>query len=158
MVTGQTLPRQPSRPRRPSTAARKSPLYCSIIERSRLPPVCPASLAWCSSVGRRASSTRLASPSLRASARAHFSTSPGGSTPSSSLSCPELPPLSNIVTTALSVSQGLDLRPPRRLGSPVPPPTHPMFNSRSCIPPILSVSSSDSNGPTFPSFGYNSAR
>ena len=41
-LTGQTRPRQPSRPRSPSTAARKSPLYCSIIESSRLPPVWPA--------------------------------------------------------------------------------------------------------------------
>ena len=39
-------------------------------------------------------------PSLRERASAHFSTSPGGSTPSSSRSWPELPPLSNIVTTA----------------------------------------------------------
>src|SRR5688500_16840284 len=129
-LTGQTLPVQPSSPRRPSTAARKSPLYCSIIERSRLPPVCPASRSCCSSVGRRARSTRRASPSLRAIARAHLSTSPGGSTPSSSLSCPELPPLSNIVTTAFRWSQGLLFRPPRRLGSPVPPPKQPMFSSR----------------------------
>src|SRR5438094_661951 len=33
--------------------------------------------------------------------------SPGGSTPSSSRNCPELPPLSNIVTTAFRSSQGL---------------------------------------------------
>ena len=65
----------------------------------------------CSSVGRRDSSTRRASPSLRASASAHLSTSPGGSTPSSSRSWPELPPLSNIVTTACSCSHGLRLQP-----------------------------------------------
>ena len=87
----------------------------------------------CSSVGRRDSSTRRASPSLRASASAHFSTSPGGRTPSSSRSCPELPPLSNIVTTAFSWSQGLVFSPPSRLGSPVPPPTQPTFSSRRCM-------------------------
>ena len=41
MLTGQTRPAQPSSARRPSTAARKSPLYCSIIDSSRLPPVWP---------------------------------------------------------------------------------------------------------------------
>ena len=90
-----------------------------------------------SSVGRRDSSTRRASPSLRASASAHLSTSPGGSTPSSSRSWPELPPLSNIVTTALRCSQGLVLSPPSRLGSPVPPPKQPMFSSRNCIVAIV---------------------
>src|SRR6185436_8032703 len=121
-------PLQPSSERRPSTAARKSPLYCSIIESSRLPPVWPARRAWCSSVGSRDSSTRRASPSFLASVKAHLSTSPGGSTPSSSRSCPELPPLSNIVTTALRVNHGFVLRPPSRLGSPVPPPTQPMLS------------------------------
>ena len=43
MLTGQTRPAQPSRPRSPSTAARKSPLYCCIIDSSRLPPVWPPS-------------------------------------------------------------------------------------------------------------------
>ena len=56
--------------------------------------------------------------------------SPGGRTPSSSRSWPELPPLSNIVTTALTWSQGLLFRPPRTLGMPVPPPKQPMLNSR----------------------------
>src|SRR5262245_61842883 len=56
--------------------------------------------------------------------------SPGGSTPSSSRSCPELPPLSNMVTTALGVIQGLRLRPPSRLGRPVPPPKQPTRMSR----------------------------
>ena len=42
VLIGQTWPLQPSSRRRPSTAARKSPLYCSIIDSSRLPPVCPA--------------------------------------------------------------------------------------------------------------------
>src|SRR5437667_6701878 len=135
-LTGQTRPLQPSSERRPSTAARKSPLYCSIIDRSRLPPVCPASLAWCSSVGSRDSRTRRASPSFRASASAHLSTSPGGNTPSSSRSCPELPPLSNMVTTAFSRSHGLVLRPPKRLGRPVPPPKQPTFSSRSCTDPF----------------------
>src|SRR5688572_17894824 len=132
-LTGHTRPLQPSSPRRPSTADRKLPLYCSIIDSSRLPPVCPASFALVSSVGRRDSSTRRASPSLRASASAHFSTSPGGKTPSSSRSWPELPPLSNIVTTAFKCSQGLDFSPPSRLGRPVPPPKHPTFRSRNCI-------------------------
>src|SRR5207253_10311352 len=54
----------------------------------------------------------------------------GGSTPSSSRSCPELPPLSNIVTTALSRSHGLCFKPPSRLGNPVPPPKQPTFSSR----------------------------
>ena len=107
-LTGQTRPRHPSSARSASTAARKSPLYCSIIDSSRLPPVWPRSRA-CSSVGRRASSTRRASPSLRASASAHFRTSPGGSTPSSSRSCPELPPLSNIVTMACTLQPGIAL-------------------------------------------------
>ena len=84
-------------------------------------------------VGSRDSSTRRASPSLRASASAHLSTSPGGSTPSSSRSWPELPPLSNMVTTALRCSQGLFFKPPSRLGRPVPPPKHPTFSSRNCI-------------------------
>ena len=127
--TGHTRPAQPSSARNPSTAARKSPLYCSIIDRSRLPPVWPPSRA-CSSVGRRESSSLRASRSLRASASAHLSTSPGGSTPSWSRSWPELPPLSNIVTTAFTVVQGLVLSPPSRLGRPVPPPKHPTFNVR----------------------------
>jgi hypothetical protein len=38
-LTGQTLPVQPSNERSPSTADKKSPLYCSIIDSSRLPPV-----------------------------------------------------------------------------------------------------------------------
>ncbi len=86
-----------------------------------------------SRVGRRASSTRRASRAFRESASAHFRMSPGGSTPSSSRSTPELPPLSNIVTTASARSQGLFLRPPSRLGSPVPPPKQPTFNSRKRI-------------------------
>jgi hypothetical protein len=71
-----------------------------------------------------------ASRSLRAMASAHFNTSPGGSTPSSSRNCPELPPLSNIVTTPFRRSHGLLFNPPSRLGNPVPPPTQPMFSSR----------------------------
>ena len=39
VVTGHTWPSQPSSARKPSTAARTSPLYRSIIDRSRLPPV-----------------------------------------------------------------------------------------------------------------------
>src|SRR5262249_25390189 len=38
---------------------------------------------------------------------------------------------SNIVTTALTSSHGLFLRPPSRLGSPVPPPKQPTVNVRS---------------------------
>ena len=94
--------------------------------------MCPERRA-CSSVGSRESSTRRASPSLRESASAHLSTSPGGSTPSSSRSWPELPPLSNMVTTACSLSQGLRFNPPSRLGRPVPPPKQPTFSSRSRI-------------------------
>src|SRR5205823_9690128 len=84
----------------------------------------------CSSVGSRASSTRRASRELRASAIAHLRMSPGGSTPNSSRNWPELPPLSNMVTTALTLSHGLLFNPPRRLGSPVPPPKHPTLNCR----------------------------
>src|SRR5262245_16130432 len=131
-LTGQTRPAQPSSARSPFTAATKSPLYCCIIESSRLPPVWPPRRA-CSSAGSRASRTRRASRSLRASASAHLSTSPGGSTPSSSRSTPELPPLSNIVTTAFTVSHGFDFSPPSRLGRPVPPPKHPMLNVLSSI-------------------------
>jgi hypothetical protein len=83
------------------------------------------------------SSTRRASRSLRDKASAHFRMSPGGSTPSSSRSCPELPPLSNIVTTAWACSQGLFLSPPSKLGSPVPPPKQPTFSSRSFIAATL---------------------
>ena len=85
VVIGQTWPLQPSSARRPSTAVTKSPVYCSIIESSRLPPVWPPSRPF-SSIGRRASSSARASRSLRASASAHLRTSPGGSTPSSSRS------------------------------------------------------------------------
>src|SRR4249919_3834066 len=63
--------------------------------------------------------------------------SPGGSTPSSSRSCPELPPLSNMVTTALSCSHGLCFSPPRRLGNPVPPPKQPTFSWRKRIADIV---------------------
>ena len=126
-------PGSPSSARKPPTAARKSPLYCCIIDSSRLPPVCPPSRA-CSRVGSRASRTRRASPSLRASASAQRRMSPGGSTPSSSRNCPELPPVSNIVTTALTDSHGLRFRPPSRLGRPVPPPKHPIFSFLSCMP------------------------
>ena len=99
-LTGHTRPSQPSSVRSASMATRKSPLYCSIIESSRLPPVCPDSFACSRSIGSRDSRTRRASPSFFESASAHFRTSPGGSTPSSSRSWPELPPLSNMVTTA----------------------------------------------------------
>src|SRR5205809_197125 len=126
-LTGHTWPVQPRSERSPSTAERKSPLYCSIMDSRRLPPVCPAGFE--SIDGRRDSSTRRASASLRASASAHFMMSPGGSTPSSSRSCPELPPLSNIVTMAFRRSQGLTFSPPSRLGRPVPPPKQPMFSS-----------------------------
>ena len=91
--------------------------------------MCPARRE-SSSVGRRESSSRRASRSLRASASAHLRTSPGGSTPSSSRSCPELPPLSNIVTMAWRSSQGFCFRPPRTLGRPVPPPKQPTFITR----------------------------
>jgi hypothetical protein len=63
--------------------------------------------------------------------------SPGGSTPSSSRSWPELPPLSNMVTTAWGEIQGLRLSPPSRLGRPVPPPKHPTLTSRNRIRPEL---------------------
>src|SRR5205823_2619919 len=128
----------PSSARRPSTASRKSPLYRCIIESSRLPPVWPPSRA-CSSVGSRASSTRRASRALRDNASAHLRMSPGGSTPSSSRSCPELPPLSNIVTTALSRSHGLCFKPPSRLGNPVPPPKQPTFSSRKRMGDLILV-------------------
>ena len=42
--------------------------------------------------------------------------SPGGSTPSSSRSWPELPPLSNIVTTAFSVQPGIVLQAAEQAG------------------------------------------
>ena len=119
----------PRSARRPSTPARKLPLYCSIIDRSRLPAVCPARRE-SSSVGNRDSRRRRASRSLRASARAHLSTSPGGSTPSSSRNCPELPPLSNMVTMAFRSSQGFCFKPPSTLGRPVPPPKQPTFITR----------------------------
>src|SRR5439155_2558377 len=35
-----------------------------------------------------------------------------------------------MVTTALTLSHGLLFNPPRRLGSPVPPPKHPTLNCR----------------------------
>jgi hypothetical protein len=38
----------------------------------------------------------------------------------------------------LSLSHGLILRPPSRLGNPVPPPTQPMLSSRRCTGLILS--------------------
>src|SRR6188472_3564160 len=99
-------------------------------------------------VGSRASSTRRASPSLRASASAQRSTSPGGSTPSSSLSWPELPPESNIVTTAFTCSHGLRLRPPSSAGKPVPPPKHPTLICRSCIRRALYRTSQRVPGPS----------
>src|SRR5947209_989752 len=59
--------------------------------------------------------------------------SPGGSTPNSSRNCPELPPLSNIVTTALTFNHGFAFSPPSRLGRPVPPPKQPTFSWRKRI-------------------------
>src|SRR6185436_207639 len=155
-LTGQTWPAQPRSPRRPLTAARKSPLYCCIIESSRLPPVWPPSRA-CSSAGSLASRTRRASRSLRARASAHLRTSPGGSTPSSSRKTPELPPLSNIVTTACTVSHGFDLSPPSRLGSPVPPPKHPMSNVLSCIRIVYFVTEHTRPADTGKAADYNRA-
>src|SRR5687767_12794384 len=38
-----------------------------------------------------------------------------------------------MVTTAFKFSQGFALRPPRRLGRPVPPPKHPMLSLRRCM-------------------------
>src|SRR4029077_11028679 len=106
------------------------------------PPVWPPSRA-CSNVGRRARSTRRASRELRASASAHLSTSRGGSTPSSSRRTPELPPLSNIVTTASACNQGFDFRPPSRLGRPVPPPKQPTRISRRRMAHILQLTYAD---------------
>src|SRR5690606_25247154 len=57
-------------------------------------------------------------------------TPPGGSTPSSSRSWPDDPPLSNIVTTACRSTDGSFFRPPSRLGRPVPPPKHPILSVR----------------------------
>src|SRR3989304_9910092 len=102
------------------------------MDSSRLPPVCPASRE-SSRVGSRDSRIRRASRSLRDKANAHLSTSPGGNTPSSSRSCPELPPLSNIVTIPCSSTHGFRLSPDSTLGSPVPPPRHPTLIVRSCI-------------------------
>ncbi len=129
-LIGQTCPLQPKRFRSESTAAKKSPLYCSIIDSSKLPLVCPPKRPL-SSPGSRERRIRRASASFRARASAHLRTSPGGRTPSWSRSCPELPPLSNIVTTAWTCTHGLCLSPPIRLGSPVPPPKHPISSSRS---------------------------
>ena len=139
MLTGHTRPAQPSKARRPSTAARKSPLYCSIIDNSRFPPVCPRSLA-CSSIGRRDSSTRRASRSFRASASAHFSTSPGGRRPARRGVVPSAPRC-RIVTTALTVSHGL-IQATQQAGNPVPPPKHPTLISEIHQRVTLSVPSS----------------
>ena len=124
-------------------AARCSRAARAIRQRPRESRRCTApssTAAGCRRCARRAARARAtaAAPaargalraSLRASASAHFSTSPGGSTPSSSRSWPELPPLSNIVTMAFRRSQGLVFRPPSRLGRPVPPPKHPMLSWR----------------------------
>ena len=71
--------------------------------------------------------------------------SPGGSTPNSSRNCPELPPLSNIVTTALTFNHGFAFSPPSRLGKPVPPPKQPTFSSRKRIGNSLYKLSADSS-------------
>ena len=99
--------------------------------------------AGCRRCGRRAARARAsaAATAARAAPRPRCGPAPartsgrrpGGSTPSSSRSTPELPPLSNIVTTACSRSHGLRFRPPRRLGRPVPPPKQPTLSSRSCM-------------------------
>ena len=51
------------------------------------------------------------------------------------------PPLSNTVTIAFTRSHGLCLRPPIKLGSPVPPPKHPTFNRRNNIGALSRISS-----------------
>ena len=93
---------QPSRARNPSTAARKSPLYCSIIDSSRLPRCDLAAALF--ERGSRASSTRRASPSARASAQRGAASARVSRRRRAELvdaaELPELPPLSNIVTTA----------------------------------------------------------
>ena len=79
----------------------------------------------------RSARARAARGALRprcARAPAHISARRPAADPSSSRSWPELPPLSNIVTTAFRRSHGLFLSPPSRLGRPVPPPKHPTFN------------------------------
>jgi hypothetical protein len=38
-----------------------------------------------------------------------------------------------LLTTAFTVSQGFLFRPPSKLGSPVPPPKHPMLKVRRSI-------------------------
>src|SRR5207248_52467 len=85
------------------------------MRRTRRPDNCPASTS---------TSPRVTDPSPYS---AHTD---GGCTPSSSRSCPELPPLSNIVTTAFTFSHGLFFSPPSRLGRPVPPPKQPTLNCR----------------------------
>ena len=136
-LTGQTRPRQPSRARRPSTAARKSPLYCSIIDSSRLPPVWPPRRRVLERrQARQQHAPRLALvPRQRQRAledvagRQHA----------------EL--VAELARAAAAVehgddrvqiwSQGLVFSPPSRLGSPVPPPKQPTFSSRSRIAGIV---------------------
>jgi len=76
-LTGRTRPLQFNKVLKPSITVRKSLLYCSIMDSSKFPPVCPPRRPF-SKDGNRESSNRRASPSLRAKASAHFKTSPGG--------------------------------------------------------------------------------
>jgi hypothetical protein len=131
-LTGHTRPRQPSSARRPSTALRKLPLYCSIIDSSRLPPVCPpAGRDAPSSAGATAARGGLA---LVARERQRALQHVAGRQHAELVA-----QLAGAAAAVEHRDHGVELQPrvvlqpPSRLGRPVPPPKHPTFSSRNCI-------------------------
>ena len=127
VLTGQTRPAQPSSARKPSTAARKSPLYCSIIDSSRLPPVCPRSRSCCEH--RHAREQHAARLPLVAGQRERA--------PQHVARRQHAQLVAKLPRTPSAVEHrhhGVDagardcvFRPPSRLGRPVPPPKQPTF-------------------------------
>ncbi len=110
------------------TASSKSPVIADMVAMKRFPKVCPPSPVGSPS-GYLYSKRRAIRGSESASATRQLRISPGGSTPISFLSLPELPPSSATVTMAVRFPVD-SLRPLSSVDKPVPPPTTTIFGPR----------------------------
>jgi hypothetical protein len=108
------------------TASSKLPVTPDMATMNKLPKLCPSrpepSL-------KRYWKSRVISGSASARAAMQLRTSPGGNTPSSRRSRPELPPSSATVTTAVRFPV-CSLRPRNSVERPVPPPMATMRGPR----------------------------
>ncbi len=131
VVAGSTWPRMARTRLASRTADTRSPATPVMLARNRLPKECPCK----SPRSNRYSNSRVMRGSASARATRQSLMSPGGSTPSSRRSRPELPPSSNTVTTAVTETP-YRLSPRSRVDRPVPPPTAtirgPLPRARRC--------------------------